>query len=68
MDKQLSAIMEQESRNIPELAGRVVELWYVPHWTIKPEWPQDGSVFISHYLYSPGGGAAPSLTPQPRSW
>lgn len=40
-------------------AGRPVELWYVPHWTIEPKWPQDGSEFISHYRYSPGSGAPP---------
>lgn len=37
-------------------AGRVVELWYVPHWMIEPKAPIDGSDFIDHYLYSPGGG------------
>ncbi|PAL20210.1 phage portal protein [Sphingopyxis sp. GW247-27LB] len=38
--------------------GRPAELWYIPHWMLEPKWPADGSVFISHYLYSPGGGAA----------
>lgn len=38
--------------------GRPAELWYIPHWMMEPKWPADGSVFISHYLYSPGGGAA----------
>lgn len=36
--------------------GRPAELWYVPHWMMEPMWPADGSVFISHYRYSPGGG------------
>lgn len=40
-------------------AGRPTELWYVPHWLIKPEYPSDGSEYISHYTYRPGGGAAP---------
>ncbi|MFQ5775852.1 MAG: phage portal protein, partial [Kiloniellaceae bacterium] len=38
-------------------AGRVAELWYAPHWTLSPKWPQDGSEFISHWEYRPGGGA-----------
>ncbi|MGR4892271.1 phage portal protein [Sphingopyxis sp. LARHCG72] len=38
--------------------GRPAELWYIPHWMMEPKWPADGSVFISHYLYTPGGGAA----------
>ena len=40
-------------------AGRVVELWYVPHWSIEPKWPRDGSDFLSHYEYRPGGGQPP---------
>lgn len=40
-------------------ARRVVELWYVPHWTMSPVWPQDGSIFISGYMYRPGAGQAP---------
>lgn len=38
--------------------GRPAELWYIPHWMLEPKWPADGSAFISHYVYSPGGGAA----------
>lgn len=41
-------------------AHKVTELWYVPHWSIRPESPADGSEYISHYLYAPGGGAAPT--------
>lgn len=40
-------------------AGRPVELWWAPHWAVAPKWPADGSAFISHYEYRPGGGAAP---------
>ena len=40
-------------------AGRPVELWYTPHWMMEPRWPEDGSTFISHYRYAPGGGSAP---------
>ena len=35
-------------------AGRVVEIWWVPHWLIEPRWPEDGEQFISHYDYKPG--------------
>jgi hypothetical protein len=31
---------------------------------MEPKWPADGSAFISHYLYSPGGGA-PSMEVAP---
>ncbi|MEP9402046.1 phage portal protein [Sphingomonas silueang] len=40
-------------------AGRPAELWYIPHWMIEPKWLVDGSEFISHYRYAPGGGAEP---------
>ena len=36
--------------------GRPAALWWVPHWMMEPMWPADGSVFISHYRYTPGGG------------
>ena len=36
------------------MAGRIVELWYVPHWCIEPRF--DDNTFISHYDYMPGGG------------
>lgn len=39
--------------------GKPVELWWVPNWMMEPKWPIDGSAFISHYRYSPGGGTAP---------
>lgn len=29
--------------------GQPVELWYEPHYTIRPRWPQDNSEFISFY-------------------
>jgi HK97 family phage portal protein len=38
--------------------GRPAQLWYIPHWMLEPKWPEDGSEFISHYRYSPGGGTA----------
>jgi HK97 family phage portal protein len=38
-------------------AGEVVQLWWVPGRLIVPRWPTDGSVFIDHYEYRPGGRA-----------
>lgn len=36
--------------------GRVpVQLWWIPQSLITPKWPDDGSVYISHYEYSPQG-------------
>ncbi len=40
---------------VPNGLGRPLELWYVPHWLIRPVFPQDGSEFISFYEYTPGG-------------
>jgi HK97 family phage portal protein len=41
-------------RKIRNNIGEVIELWYVPHWLMRPVWPEDGSVFISHYEYTTG--------------
>lgn len=35
--------------------GQVTELWWKPYHEMMPCWPQDGSSFITHYLYRPGG-------------
>ena len=35
--------------------GEVVQLWWIPRGLIAPAWPEDGSVFISHYVYSVNG-------------
>lgn len=40
-------------------AGQVAELWWMPWWTMEPKWPEDGSEFLSHYEYKPGGTALP---------
>lgn len=45
-------------------AQEVVQLWWLPSATITPRWPTDGSVFISHYDYQPGGL---TIRPDPRS-
>lgn len=36
---------------IRDAFDRPAELWYVPKKFMRPAWPLDGSVFISHYLY-----------------
>lgn len=36
-------------------AGRVQELWWVPKRFMRPDWPADGSKFISRYIYSVDG-------------
>lgn len=40
-------------------AGRVAELWFVPHWRVRPVWPEDGSEFISGYVYTVDGHETP---------
>lgn len=44
-------------RIVRNRVGRPAELWYIPHWMMDPKWPDDGTKFISHYRYTPGGGA-----------
>lgn len=36
--------------------GQVVQLWYRPHWTMRPHTPPDGSAFIDYYLRDTGRG------------
>lgn len=35
--------------------GRTRKLWWLPHWSVMPQWPEDGSQFLSHYAYRPDG-------------
>jgi HK97 family phage portal protein len=35
--------------------GQVMGLWWKPFHEVQPCWPSDGSRFITHYLYRPGG-------------
>ncbi len=35
--------------------GQVIQLWYIPHFMIKPRWPADGTVFIAFYEYEVDG-------------
>ena len=39
--------------------GRVVQLWFVPHWMMEPVWPTDGSAYLSHYEYRLDGRIIP---------
>ena len=36
--------------------GQVIQLWYRPHWAVKPHAPLDGSAFIDYYEYDTGRG------------
>jgi HK97 family phage portal protein len=40
-------------------AGKVVQLWWVPHWMIEPRYPADGSVYLTHYVYLVNGRQIP---------
>ena len=36
--------------------GKVIQLWYLPHWMVRPVGdPVDSTVFIKKYEYTPGG-------------
>lgn len=48
---------------VKALSGKVVELWYVPHWLLVAKWPADGSQYISHYEYKPAGSNVIRLEP-----
>lgn len=41
--------------------GEVIELWYLPHWLVRPEYNLgDTADFISHYSFTPTGMAGRS--------
>lgn len=42
-------IVLRNARGVP------VELWWAPHTMMEPKWPSDGSAYLSHYEYTPGG-------------
>jgi len=44
-------------------AGRVVELWWAPSWTMEPKWDEDGRTYISHYEYNVSRGDPIRLDP-----
>ena len=35
--------------------GTPLELWWLPHWALQIAYPQDGSEYISHYVYTVNG-------------
>lgn len=35
--------------------GNPIELWYIPHFAIAPQWDEKGADFITHYLYRVNG-------------
>ncbi len=42
-------------RKIRSASGKVVELWWVPHWLIFPRWRMDGTEYIGWYDYEVNG-------------
>lgn len=48
-------------RKIRNAFGDVVQLWYIPHWMIRPAYDTNGVAFITHYEYS--GGLSGSQIP-----
>ena len=40
---------------VRDLTGQVVELYYLPHYMVEPQWPIAGIPFISHYAYCVDG-------------
>lgn len=42
---------------VRSLSGKVVELWYLPHFLVEPRWKSDGTEYISVYEYKSGGGS-----------
>jgi HK97 family phage portal protein len=51
-------------RKVRNVFGEPVQLWYVPHWSIRPVGPSDGSKFISHYELSGSIGGPVKLAPR----
>lgn len=42
-------------RKIRSASGKVVQLWWIPHWLIFPRWKMDGSEYIGWYDYNVNG-------------
>ncbi len=43
-------------QKIRNAVGQVIQLWYRPHWCLRPHTPLDGSAFIDWYDYDTGRG------------
>lgn len=47
--------------------GEVIQLWYLPHWMVRPEYNMDRTGFIDYYSFTPNGIAGTnSLDPNER--
>ena len=45
--------------------GRVVALWWIPSWAIKPKWTErEPSIYVSHYLYQPNDESEIEIPPE----
>lgn len=51
-------------RKVRNRVGDVVQLWYVPHWMIRPQWDADGVEFITRYEVSGFLGGPQYLAPR----
>lgn len=51
-------------RKVRNIYGDVVQLWYVPHWMIRPEWDERGTTFITRYQLSGFLGGPQYLAPR----
>lgn len=40
---------------VRDMTGQVVELYYLPHFMVEPQWPISGIPFVSHYAYAVDG-------------
>lgn len=49
---------------IPDRTGKPAELWHIPATEMEPQWPQDGSEFISHYERRVNGKTLPPIDPK----
>lgn len=51
-------------RKIRNVFGEVIELWYIPHWLLRPVGSSDGARFITHYEYRGGVGEPERIAPR----
>lgn len=50
-------------RKMRSPAGRVVALWFIPHWMIEPKWDSPDR-YIDYYEYTPGGSVREKIPPE----
>lgn len=62
-------------KKVRDNGGKLIELWYLPHYMVEPRWPGDGKTpevpqdeveneFLSHYQYTVPGNREPELIKQ----